>query len=48
VLCVCLEFRPSIVPAGNSISEIKQKYEQQRDEEFQAHVCAKHPKRSAE
>ena len=38
------EFNPAGVPAGNSIAEMKQNYERQRDNEFQAHLCAKHPK----
>jgi hypothetical protein len=38
------EFNPSGVPTGNSIAEMKQNYERQRDSEFKAHVCANYPK----
>jgi rubredoxin len=37
-------FNPSVWPTGNSIAEMKQSYEQQRDNEFMSHVCAKHRK----
>ena len=33
-------FNPSGSPTGKSLDEMKQNYEQQRDEEFAAHVCA--------
>jgi hypothetical protein len=33
---------------GTTLDEMKRHYERQRDEEFKAHVCAKHPKRRAE
>jgi hypothetical protein len=36
------EFTPSKIPAGNTIAEIKQSYERERDKEFASHVCAKH------
>jgi hypothetical protein len=29
---------------AESLDEMKQKYEAQRDNEFAAHVCAKHPR----
>jgi hypothetical protein len=38
------EFNPSFVPAGNTLAEIKQKYERERDIAFESHVCAEHPK----
>src|SRR5271155_400326 len=31
-------------PVGNSLEEMKQNYEQRRDKEFAAHVCAQHPR----
>jgi hypothetical protein len=31
---------------GRSIDEMKMHYEQQRDNEFAAHVCAEHPRTS--
>lgn len=37
------EFNPSGIPAGNTLAEIKRKYERERDKEFESHVCAKHP-----
>jgi rubredoxin len=37
-------FNPSGTPAGRSLDEMKQNYEQQRDKEFTSHVCAEHPK----
>ena len=37
-------FKPSGTPTGKSLDEMKQNYEQQRDKEFAAHVCAKHPR----
>jgi hypothetical protein len=37
-------FSPSGIPAGKSIEEMKQKYEQERDKFFAAHVCAEHPR----
>jgi hypothetical protein len=30
--------------AGESLDEVKRKYEAQRDKEFAAHVCVKHPR----
>jgi hypothetical protein len=36
-------FNASGSPAGNSLDEMKQNYEQRRDKEFAAHVCAEHP-----
>jgi hypothetical protein len=38
------EFKSSGPVVGNTLDEMKQNYERQRDEEFKAHVCAKHPK----
>jgi hypothetical protein len=38
------EFNPTGVPTGNSIAEMKQNYERQRDAEFGSHVCSKHPR----
>jgi hypothetical protein len=37
------EFTPSVIPAGNTLAEIKQIYERERDKEFASHVCAKYP-----
>jgi hypothetical protein len=37
-------FKPSGSPVGNSIDEMKQAYEQQREQDFTVHVCAKHPR----
>ena len=37
-------FNPSGAPVGESIDEMKRKYEAQCDKEFAAHVCAKHPR----
>ena len=34
-------FKPSDALVGESLDEMKQKYEAQRDKEFAAHVCAK-------
>jgi rubredoxin len=42
------EFQSSGPPIGKTIDEMKRNYERRRDEEFNAHVCAKHPKRPAE
>jgi len=41
------EFNPSGIPAGNTLAEIKLKYERNRDMEFESHVCAKRPKRKS-
>jgi hypothetical protein len=38
------EFNPSGMPAGNSIHEMKQNYERERDREFAAHLCAERPR----
>ena len=38
-------FLPSGPPVGDSLEEMMQNYEQQRDREFSSHVCAQHPKR---
>jgi hypothetical protein len=37
-------FNHSGDPAGNSLEEMLQNYEDQRDNEFKAHVCARHPR----
>jgi len=37
-------FNPSGAPVGESLDEMKQKYEAQCDKEFAAHVCAEHPR----
>jgi hypothetical protein len=37
-------FRPTGPLVAESLDEMKRKYEAQRDEEFAAHVCAKHPR----
>ena len=33
-------FDPSAAPVGNTLEEMKQNYEQQRDQEFASHACA--------
>jgi hypothetical protein len=46
--CGCSEcawtFKPSGPPTGNSLDEMKEIYERQRDKEFAIHVCAEHRK----
>jgi hypothetical protein len=37
-------FTPSNALGGESLDEMKQKYEVQRDKEFAAHACVKHPR----
>ena len=37
-------FNSSGVPVGESLDDMKREYEAQRDKEFAAHVCAKHPR----
>ena len=37
-------FRPSGPPLGKSLEEMKENFERQRDTEFAAHACAKHPR----
>jgi hypothetical protein len=37
------KFKPSGVPTGNTIGEMKQNYERQRDGEFASHLCREHP-----
>jgi len=37
-------FNPQGPPSGNSLEEMKKYYEQQRDKEFAAHLCAEHPR----
>jgi hypothetical protein len=36
-------FSPAGALAGDSLEEMKRKYQAERDKEFSAHVCAKHP-----
>jgi hypothetical protein len=36
------KFNPSGVLAGDSLDEMKRKYEAERDKEFAAHTCVKH------
>jgi hypothetical protein len=38
------KFKPSGVPTGNTIDQIKQQYERQRDNEFGSHLCREHPR----
>jgi hypothetical protein len=40
-------FRPSGPPVGNSLEEMMQNYELQRDNEFKSHDCAQCPKTGA-
>ena len=35
-------FNPSGSPIGNSLDEMIQNYQQQRDKDFAAHLCADH------
>jgi hypothetical protein len=37
-------FNPSGTPTGKSLDEMKQNYEERRDRDFAAHVCAEHPR----
>ena len=37
-------FNPSDALMGNTIEEMKQNYERQRDKEFASHACAAHPR----
>jgi hypothetical protein len=37
-------FEPSGTLVGETLEEMKQSYEAQRDKEFAAHVCVKHPR----
>jgi hypothetical protein len=37
------KFKPSGVLPGNTIAEMKEHYEQQRDDEFLSHRCADYP-----
>ena len=37
-------FKPSGPPAGRSLDDMKQNFEQQRNKEFTSHVCAQHRK----
>jgi hypothetical protein len=39
-------FNPPGALVGESLNEMKQKYEAQRDNEFAAHVCVKPPRAS--
>jgi hypothetical protein len=36
-------FNPLGSPAGNSLDEMMRNYKQQRDKEFESHICAGHP-----
>lgn len=38
------KFKPSGVVAGDSLDEMVNEYETQRDKEFAAHTCVKHPR----
>jgi hypothetical protein len=35
------KFKPSGALAGDSLDEMKRKYEKERDKEFAAHICIK-------
>ena len=37
-------FNPWAPPVGNTLEEMKQNYEQQRDQEFASHACSAHTK----
>jgi hypothetical protein len=37
-------FSPSGPPIGKSLDEMMQNYEQQRNKDFAAHLCADHPR----
>ena len=37
-------FKPAGALVGESLDEMKQKYEARRDKEFAVHVCVKHPR----
>jgi hypothetical protein len=37
-------FRPSGSPIGESLDEMIENYEEWREKEFAAHVCAEHPR----
>jgi len=37
-------FKPSGIPTGKTLDEMKHDYEQQRDKSFASHVCAEHPR----
>jgi len=37
-------FKPSGALVGESLDQMKQKYEAQCDKEFAAHVCGEHPR----
>jgi hypothetical protein len=37
-------FKPVSALVGGSLDKMKQSYEAQRDKEFAAHVCVKHPR----
>ena len=37
-------FNPSGRPVGKSLDEMMQNYQQQRDNDFAAHLCADHPR----
>ena len=37
-------FNPLGPPTGESLDDMKHNYEQQREKDFAAHVCAEHPR----
>jgi hypothetical protein len=37
-------FKPPGPPTGDSLAQMKEIYERQRDKEFAAHVCSEHPR----
>ncbi|HEV3220999.1 MAG TPA: hypothetical protein VGZ48_14620 [Candidatus Acidoferrales bacterium] len=37
-------FNPVGLPTGRSLNEMIRNYEEQRDKEFAAHICAKYPR----
>ncbi len=41
-------FNPSGPPVGNSLEDMKQDFERQRDKEFASHFCARHPRTRGE
>ncbi len=41
-------FNPSGPPVGDSLDEMKQDFERQRDKDFASHVCAQRPRTTGE
>ena len=37
-------FNPTGILTGNSLDEMKRNFEQRRDKDFAAHLCAEHPR----